>query len=147
MFIRFLLVLAMGANLFANDIILKESAYSVEETVHNIRTIVESKGMKVFDVIDHRANAMGVNMSLNDAQLIIFGNPKVGTLLMQEDMTVALDLPLKILVFKDHDEKVKVAYRDGDWLKSHHFLQTDNLINKMNTGMDNITNNAVKKVK
>lgn len=144
---KLLLILALSFSLFANDIIIKESAYSVDETIENIRNIItnkgkQEKGLAVFTVIDHKANAANVNMQLNESKLIIFGNPMVGTLLMQEDMTIALDLPLKILVYKDAKGKTKVAYRDGSWIKSHHFLQEDNLVKKVDKAMDKITDKA-----
>ena len=87
-----------------------------------------------------------VDMHLNESKVIIFGNPKVGTKLMQEDMTVALDLPLRVLVFKDDAGQVKVAYRDGSWLKEHHLLKSDELTNKVNVGLDKITDKARLKV-
>jgi uncharacterized protein (DUF302 family) len=140
-----LAVLALSIGLFANDIIIKPSDYSVDETIANIKTIVKAKGFGVFAVINHQGNAKMVDMTLNEAKVIIFGNPKVGTLLMQEDITVALDLPLRVLVFKDDAGAVKIAYRDGSWLRSHHLLKTDELTNKVNKGLDAITDKARKK--
>lgn len=144
---KFLLALSLSVSLFANDIIVKSSDFTVDETVENIRKIVEAKGLSVFAVINHQQNASNVGMHLNESKVIIFGNPKIGTLLMQEDMQIALDLPLKILVYLDGDQKVKIAYRDGKWIKDHHFLQSENLTNKVNEGMQKITNKAGKKVK
>lgn len=144
---KIIVLCLVSLSLFAGDIIVKSSENSVDETIEKIKNIVESKGMRVFDVIDHQANAKGVGMNLAQAKVIIFGNPKVGTLLMQEDIQVALDLPLKVLVYEDQDKAVKIAYRDGTWLKSHHFLQTENLVKKVNGGMEKITSNAAKKVK
>jgi len=143
---KLLAILAFSGVLLANDIIIKSSDFSVDETIENIKKIVNKKGLTVFTVIDHKTNAAGVNMSLNESKVIIFGNPKVGTLLMQEDMTIALDLPLRILVFQDYENNVKVAYRDGAWIKSHHFLKEDNLIKKVDQGMDKISDKARLKV-
>ena len=144
---KLLLILGLSLSLAANDIIIKNSDYSVDETIENIRNIIIKKsqsenGLSVFTVIDHKANAAKVNMQLNEAKVIIFGNPMVGTLLMQEDMTIALDLPLRILVYKDAKNQVKVAYRDGSWIKSHHFLQEDNLVKKVDGAMNKITDKA-----
>ncbi|SFV62560.1 protein of unknown function DUF302 [hydrothermal vent metagenome] len=74
--------------------------------------------------------------------MIVFGNAKLGTALMQQDMTVGLDLPLRILVFRDTDGKVKMAYRDGAWLANHHLLNAKKKISKVNKAMDNITTKA-----
>ena len=131
-----------SVSLFANEIIVKESDFDVSYTVENIKKIVEAKGFTVFAVINHQQNASNVGMHLNESKVIIFGNPRIGTLLMQEDMKIALDLPLRILVYLDGDQKVKVAYRDGSWIKDHHFLQSDNLTNKVNAGLNKITDKA-----
>lgn len=139
---RVLAILVLSASLFANDIIIKPSDFSVDETVEHIKSVVTAKGLSVFTVIDHKANAKGVDMALNDSKVVIFGNPKVGTRLMQEDMTIALDLPLRILVFKDSQQHVKVAYRNGTWIKKHHVLKEDTLVKKVDAGMNKISDKA-----
>jgi len=144
---KLLVIFALSLSLFSNDIITKNSDYSVDETINNIKKIVKAKGFGIFAVINHQGNAKMVDMQLNESKVIIFGNPKVGTLLMQEDMNIALDLPLRILVYKDNEDQVKVSYRDGSWIKDHHFLQSDNLTNKINAGMNKITDKARLKVK
>jgi len=144
--IKLLTIVALSVSLFANDIITKESDFTVNETINNIKNIVKAKGFGVFAIIDHKANGKTVDMSLNETKVIIFGNPKVGTRLMQEDISIALDLPLRMLVYKDTDGKVKLSYRDGSWIKSHHNLQSKNLTNKVNAGMDKISDKARLKV-
>jgi len=144
---KILTALLLSVSLFANDIIVKESDFNVADTIENIKKIVEAKGFSVFAVINHQQNASNVGMHLNESKVIIFGNPKIGTLLMQEDMQIALDLPLRILVYLDADQKVKVAYRDGKWIKDHHFLKSENLTNKVNDGLEKITDKARLKVK
>jgi len=67
--------------------------------------------------------------------MIIFGNAKLGTALMQQDMTVGLDLPLRILVYKDSDGEVKMAYRDGSWLSTKHILNAPKKVKKINRAM------------
>jgi len=144
---KFLTFIVLSVSLFSDDIIISKSDYSVDKTIENIKTIVKAKGFGVFATINHQENAKMVGMNLNESKLIIFGNPKVGTLLMQEDMTIALDLPLRVLVFKDNEGQVNVAYRDGSWIKDHHFLKSDNLTNKINAGMKKITDKARTKAK
>ncbi|MDF1882352.1 DUF302 domain-containing protein [Sulfurimonas sp. SAG-AH-194-C21] len=129
------LIVAMALSLVANDIIVKESCVDVTTTAHNIKDIVSSKGLSVFALINHSGNAKMVDMKLNESKMVIFGNPKLGTALMQQDMTVGLDLPLRILVFKDNDGKVKMAYRDGSWLASKHVLDAPIKEKKINKAM------------
>ncbi|MDF1882217.1 DUF302 domain-containing protein [Sulfurimonas sp. MAG313] len=99
---KILSILVLGASLFANGIIVKNSDYSVDKTISHIESIVKAKGFGVFAIIDHKKNAKSVGLNLNESKVIVFGNPKIGTLLMQEDMSIALDLPLRVLVYKDN---------------------------------------------
>jgi uncharacterized protein (DUF302 family) len=139
---KLIIILALGASLVANDIIVKESCLSVSETANNIKEIVKKKGLSVFAVINHSGNAKMVNMKLNESKMVIFGNPKLGTALMQQDMKVGLDLPLRILVYRDTDNKVKMAYRDGSWLARRHILNAPQKVIKVNKGMDKISTKA-----
>lgn len=141
---KLILIVALGVSLFANEIIVKESNYSVDKTVSNLKNILSKKGLSIFAVIDHKTNAKKVSMNMNEAKLIIFGNPKMGTKLMNGNILTALDLPLKIVVYKDMDTKVKVAYRDGTWLKNEYDLNMDKLTNKVSNALNNITNKAIK---
>ena len=139
---KFLIILALGASLIANDIIIKDSCLSVNETVNNIKKIVKKKGLSVFATINHSGNAKMVDMKLNKSKMVIFGNPRLGTALMQQDMTVGLDLPLRVLVYKDTDGKVKMAYRDGSWLANKHIINAPKKVEKVNKGMAKITTKA-----
>lgn len=139
---KLLIVLGLSLSLFANDIIVKESSCSVDQTVQNIKDIVRAKGLSIFAVINHGGNAKMVDMELAESKMIVFGNPKLGTALMQQDMRVGLDLPLRVLVYVDKDTKVKMAYRDGSWLTTKHILNAPEKIAKVNKGMDNMTTKA-----
>lgn len=139
---KILTLVLLSVALFANDIIVKESGCNVDITAQNIQDIVKKKGLSVFAVINHHGNAKMVDMKLGESKMVIFGNAKLGTALMQEDMRVGLDLPLRILVYKDTDGKVKMAYRDGSWLASKHLINVPKKIQKMNQGLDNITTKA-----
>ena len=139
---KIILLMAVSLTLFANDIIIKKSNCSFNQTVANIKNIVKSKGLGVFAVINHSGNAKSIGMQLNDSKMIVFGNPKLGTALMQQDMTVGLDLPLRILVYRDGDGSVKMAYRDGSWIANHHLLNAEKKIKKINNGLNKITTKA-----
>lgn len=130
--------------LMANDIIVKESCVDVSTTANNIKKIVSKKNLSVFAIINHSGNAKMVDMKLNESKMVIFGNPRLGTSLMQQDMKVGLDLPLRILVYKDTDGKVKMAYRDGSWLENRHILNAPKKVAKVNKAMDNFTTKAAQ---
>ncbi|MFT5659467.1 MAG: hypothetical protein ACI9TV_000083 [Sulfurimonas sp.] len=139
---KLIVLLSLSMSLIANDIIVKESSCNVDTTVDNIKNIVRAKGLSVFAIINHHGNAKSVDMKLNESKMVIFGNPKLGTALMQQDMKVGLDLPIRILVYMDTDSKVKMAYRDGSWLENRHILNAPQKIKKMNMAMDKITTKA-----
>jgi uncharacterized protein (DUF302 family) len=139
---KLLLLVALTLGLFANDIIVVKSCRDVTTTANNIKDIVTSKGLNVFALINHSGNAKMVDMKLNESKMIIFGNAKLGTALMQQDMTVGLDLPLRILVYKDRDGEVKMAYRDGSWLASKHILNAPKKEKKINRVMAMFVNKA-----
>ena len=140
--VKFFFFVLLSVTLFANDIIIKESSCSVDKTVGNLKHILRNKGLSIFATINHKANAKMVNMKLNESKMLIFGNPKLGTALMQQDMTTGLDLPLRILVYKESDGKVKMAYRDGSWLNKKHILNAPKKVAKVNNAMDKFTSKA-----
>jgi uncharacterized protein (DUF302 family) len=92
--------------------ISKLSPLSVEETVARLVALLGAKGLKVFSVIDQRAEALAVGLDLRETTLVVFGNPVAGTPLMQAVPLAALDLPLKVLVWADGDRGTQVSYAD-----------------------------------
>ncbi|ANW25901.1 hypothetical protein BA953_17055 [Vibrio coralliilyticus] len=107
----------------AQGVVKVESQYSVKETADRFEAIAKKKGLNVFARVDHQANAAGVDMELRPTELIIFGNPKVGTPLMQCAQSVAIDLPQKVLITQDEDEKVWLSYNDLSYLKERHEIE------------------------
>lgn len=101
------------------------STHSVEETVARIKTILAERGIALFAVIDHSGEAEKVGFQMPPTKLLIFGNPKAGTPLMLAAPTIAIDLPLKILVSEDSQGKVWLSYNDAEYLKSRHALQEE----------------------
>jgi len=106
-------------------IIVVPSAFSVPETMDRLEQIVRGAGATVFARVDHAANAASVGMQLAPMQLLIYGNPKVGTPAMQADPLTGLDLPLKSLVFLAPDGGVYLAYNDPVWFAQRHGIPTD----------------------
>jgi uncharacterized protein (DUF302 family) len=116
----------------AESVIKVESHYSVQETADRFENIAKSKGLNVFARIDHQKNAEGVDLELRPTQLIIFGNPQVGTLLMQCQQSMGLDLPLKVLVTEDENKQVWLSYYNPQYLKAVHQVEgCDEVITKV----------------
>ncbi|MCK9491989.1 MAG: DUF302 domain-containing protein [Sulfurimonas sp.] len=137
---KLLLLLLCAIGLSASDVKIVESKHSVSQTIQNIKKIVTSKGFKVFAIIDHKQNAKNVDMQMSEAKVILFGNPKAGTKLMQEDIRTALDLPLRILVYKESG--VKIAYRDVSSLKADFKLKNKKQLKAMDKGLSAIIDEA-----
>ncbi|WP_410474375.1 DUF302 domain-containing protein [Guyparkeria sp. TX1] len=105
--------------LAGNGLATLESQYSVAETEERLVEAVEGKGLTVMAQVDHQANAKTVDMEMPATRLVIFGNPAAGTQLMKCAPTVAIDLPMKMLIWEDGDI-VKVAYNTADYLVERH---------------------------
>ncbi|HTZ96220.1 MAG TPA: DUF302 domain-containing protein [Terriglobales bacterium] len=101
------------------------SHHSVDETIDKLTNILRSKGVTVFAVVDHSGEAAKVGMKMPPTKLVIFGSPKAGTPLMLAAPSIAIDLPLKILVWEDVQGKVWVSYNTPEYLKARHGLPQD----------------------
>jgi uncharacterized protein (DUF302 family) len=106
-----------------------QSHHSVDETVDKLKTILQSKGVMLFALIDHSGEAEKVGLKMPPTKLLIFGNPKGGTPLMLASPSVAIDLPLKILVAEDSQGKVWISYNSAEYLKERHGLPQNLLPN------------------
>jgi uncharacterized protein (DUF302 family) len=105
------------------------SKHSVDETVARLRSTLESKGVTIFALIDHSGEAERIGMKMPPTKLLIFGNPKAGTPLMLASPTIAIDLPLKILVWEDTTGKVWLSYNSSEYLQQRHELPPELLQN------------------
>lgn len=100
--------------------IVVASPHSVEGTLDKLAVVLESKGMKIMARVDHSAGAASVDLELRPTQLMIFGNPKAGTPLMQCSQSLAIDLPQKMLAWEDEAGKVWLGYNDPMFIKARH---------------------------
>jgi uncharacterized protein (DUF302 family) len=100
------------------------SAFPVKETLDRLTHVVESKGLTVFCRIDHSANAVGAGLQLRPTEVLIFGNAKGGTPLMQAAQTIGIDLPLRALAWEDAAGKTWLSYNDPVWLIARHGIST-----------------------
>lgn len=96
------------------------STHSVEQTTDRLEAALTEAGFRIFARVDHGAGARSVDLELPPTQLLIFGKPKAGTVLMQRGRTIGIDLPLKYLVWADEGGKVSIAWNDPNWLAQRH---------------------------
>ena len=135
-FLPALLGLAIAApSLAAEGLVVVASSHDVKTTADRLVTALEHKGMKIVARVDHAAAASGAGMELAPTELVIFGNPRVGTPLMQCAQTVAIDLPQKALIWQD-DSGVHLAYNDPAYLAGRHNLKNcDQVLGKVSEAL------------
>ena len=139
------MVLALSIPTLASaEVIKKASAHSVKDTMDKFEALVKSKCLGVFARVDHKKNAMGVDLEMNEAEVLIFGNPKAGTVLMKKDPATALDLPLKVAVYADNDGKVWLSYRNPQDLASDYTLAGVPVLGKVEGALDKLTTAVTK---
>lgn len=117
LFISSMLSLSAAAE---TGIITVASNHSVQTTLDRLTEIMTSKGITIFARVDHEAGAKKIGTEMAPTQLLLFGNPKLGTPLMMSSRTIGIDLPLKALAWRDDDGKVWVSYNDPAFLKARH---------------------------
>ncbi|MDJ0736669.1 MAG: DUF302 domain-containing protein [Nostocaceae cyanobacterium] len=122
-----------------------ESQYSVEETVSRLQKEIKDRKLGIFATIDHAANAADVDLELPPTTLIIFGSPVVGTVLMQNQQTIGIDLPLKYLVWQDACGTVRIGYNTTRFLKIRHRIRdTDEVFNNIENALNAIAQKAAR---
>ena len=120
--------------------------FNVKKTADRLEGILTTKGMTIFTRINHSENAKKVGIELRDTELIIFGNPKVGSPLMQCQQSVAIDLPQKALMWKDTQGTVWISYNDPRYLQNRHDIPGCNeVITKIGAALAGITKAASEK--
>jgi uncharacterized protein (DUF302 family) len=112
-----------------NGVISIPSHHSVEQTVLRMKDILTAKRVTLFAVIDHSGEAEKVGLRMSPCKLLIFGNPAAGTPLMLAAPTLALDLPLKILIWEDFNGAVWVTYNDSSYLRQRHDVPAELVAN------------------
>jgi uncharacterized protein (DUF302 family) len=107
----------------SNGMIIIKSNNSVTATIDKLENVLKTKGMTIFKRVNHAAGAEKAGLQLRPTELLIFGNPKVGTPLMLCSQTAALDLPQKALAYEDENGKVWLAYNDPAYMAKRHGIQ------------------------
>jgi uncharacterized protein (DUF302 family) len=138
--IIFFIVSTAGAG---DGLISVKSSYDVKATADRLENLLKQKGMTVFIRINHAAGARKAGQDLRPTELVVFGNPTIGTALMQCNRSVAIDLPQKALIWQDDKEQVWLTYNDPDYLAQRHGLDAcGQVINKVAEALSNFARAA-----
>jgi uncharacterized protein (DUF302 family) len=121
-----------------------KSSHGPKETMERLEAAVKAKGLTIFARIDHAAGAAEVGLSLRPTELLIFGNAKGGTPLMQSNQAVGIDLPLKALVWQDASGDTWISYNDPSWIAKRYGLghEVNATVNAMSAVLDGIARTA-----
>ncbi|MDA0241488.1 MAG: DUF302 domain-containing protein [Proteobacteria bacterium] len=137
---------SLAQNVAGKDMIVQQSAHDVTKTIDRLSAILKEKGITVVTRVDHAAAAKRIGATMLPSQVLVFGNPKLGTPLMQSDPTIGIDLPLKALAWQDADGKVWLAYNDPAFLaKRHGITDRAKAFMTMSTVLKGVTAAAAKK--
>jgi len=133
--------------MLATGIITKISKVDFEQTYQQLRTVIDNNpNLKIIAELNHQGNAATVDLELLPTRIIMFGNPRLGTPLMQNAQTIGLDLPQKILVYQDASGVVKVAYNDPLYLKNRHGVtENEGILEKISGALNKLTEVAISK--
>jgi len=130
------LVLFCSPAIAADGLVNVKSAHAVNVTADRLEKVLESKGMTIFARINHAAGAAKVGKTLRPTELVIFGNPKIGTPLMQCSQSIAIDLPQKALIWEDEKGQVWFSYNNPEYLAERHNTQgCDEVFKKVTTAL------------
>jgi uncharacterized protein (DUF302 family) len=144
----FLIVLCIPLLAWADnppELIKKPSAHDVKTSLDRLETVLKEKGILVIARIDHAGNAEKVGMKLRPAALLIFGKPEQGTVLMQMNPAIGVDLPMKALAWEDENGQTWIVYPSMEALAKRYGIDPNlEIVQKMTQGLDKLTDAAVK---
>jgi uncharacterized protein (DUF302 family) len=119
----------------SQGIVTSQSRYSFAETVAKLEALLKEKGVKLFTIIDHSGEAASAGLAMPPTRVFVFGNPKGGTPLMLATPSLAIDLPLKILIAEDEQGKVSLSWNDPAYLQQRHGFPKEMMANIGAAGM------------
>lgn len=131
--------------MLSKGIVTKTSQANFEQTYQQLRAVISNNpNLTIIAELNHQANAASVDLTLLPTRIIMFGNPRLGTPLMQNGQPIGLDLPQKILVYQAEDGVVKVAYNDPLYLKDRHGITENNpILEKISGALHKLTEVAI----
>jgi uncharacterized protein (DUF302 family) len=128
----------------ADDLITKKSHHSVKVTLDRLEAALKAKGIQVATRWDHAGSAKQVDMALRPMEVLIFGNPRLGTPLMQSNPRAGVDLPLKVLAWEDDHGQVWVGYAGPEALAARYAIRDRaDVLQKIGAALDDLTNQAI----
>jgi uncharacterized protein (DUF302 family) len=117
-------------------------SFGPNETLEKLETDIAEHGMSVMARVDHATAAAKVGLILRPTTLVVFGNPKAGTAMMQSAQTTGIDLPLKVLVWEDKDRRTWLSYNEPEWIARRHGIQTSASIEAMHKAVEAVVRKA-----
>jgi uncharacterized protein (DUF302 family) len=132
----------LGAGASSDGVVTQESKFSVDETASRLEALLKAQNVPVFAMFDHGENARRAGMDLRPTKVIVFGNPKVGTRLMQSGQSIGLDLPLRVSIWEDERRRVWVSYRAIDRLAADHGVKVDATVLAMERALGKLVGRA-----
>lgn len=133
----------LGAGVASEGILTQESKFSVEETVSRLKAVLQARDVPLFATFDHGDNARRAGMELRPTQVLVFGNPKVGTKLMQESQAISLDLPLRVSVWQDERGRVWAGHHPVEKLAAEYGIKDQATAQALERGLQAIIAKAV----
>ncbi len=134
---------ALATQAFAADGMIElQSQNSFQATRDKLIDTLKAKGMKIFTVVDHASGARSAGLKLRPTTVVIFGNPKAGTQLMQCAQTAGIDLPMKALIWEDAKGVVRLGYNDPAWMAARHHVDDCKIVTKMSKALGNFARAA-----
>jgi uncharacterized protein (DUF302 family) len=116
-------------SIVASGFVSQRSPHSVDQTVTRLKAILEAKGVMLFALVDHSGEAKKAGIEMPPTKLLIFGNPAAGTPVMLAAPSIAIDLPLKILVWQDAEGAVWLSWNSPEYLQQRHGVPAELLKN------------------
>lgn len=138
-----LLIVVALPSVAVDGMVSKKSSHSVQASLDKLEAMVKKKGFTVFARIDHAKGASKVGKSLRPTQVLIFGNPKVGTALMSSQQSAGLDLPIRVLAWEDASGQVWIGYNEPSWLTERHAIDDRaKVVSNMTAALKKLTDAA-----
>ncbi len=120
------------------------STFSPKETVERLEAAIKSKGLTLFARVDHAAGAKAVGMDLRPTEVLLFGNAKGGTPLMEMQQTIGIDLPLKAVVWQDAAGKTWLSYNDPAWIAQRHGVEAPQVVAALSAALAGLAKAATE---